>query len=320
MSDKSQPIAIGAFVIGASLIAITTVLFLLGSGFGEKEKIVMVFDGSVKGLNVGAPLALRGVTIGEVTDVDLILNGDTGSVIIVVEADLKGKNIRRTGDKDFDPTEELIARGLRAQLTSQSLLTGLLYVELDFHPGSPLNLADIESTAIQIPTIPTTFERFTKKLQEIDIQKMAEQIDSIAESINHLVTSEEFQNLPVNATDTLDSLQDLSSQFQDQLASTGPKIDTVLDEAAETVASANSELPRLTTLIEENLKVLEGAITAFEKGMTGIDGLVSPDSVTLYQLNNALKEITRAGRSLQSLATTLEEQPESIIKGKSGDQ
>jgi paraquat-inducible protein B len=320
MSDKSQPIAIGAFVIGASLIVITTVLFLLGSGFGEKEKIVMVFDGSVRGLNVGAPLALRGVTIGEVTDVDLILDSDTGSVTIVVEADLEEKNIRKTGNKDVDPTEELISRGLRAQLASQSLLTGLLYVELDFHPGSALNLADIESTAIQIPTIPTTFERFTKKLQEIDVQKLAEQIDSIADSINHLVSSEEFQNLPVNATDALDSLQNLSSQLQDQLASTGPKIDTVLDEAAETVASANSELPRLTTLIEENLKVLEGAIIAFEQGMTGIDGLVSPDSITLYQLNNALKEITRAGRSLQSLATTLEEQPESIIKGKSGDQ
>jgi paraquat-inducible protein B len=320
MSDKSQPIAIGAFVIGASLIAITTVLFLLGSGFGEKEKIVMVFDGSVRGLNVGAPLALRGVTIGEVTDVDLILDADTGSVTIVVEADLEEKNIRKTGNKDIDPTEELIERGLRAQLTSQSLLTGLLYVELDFHPGSALNLADIESPAIQIPTIPTNFERFTKKLQEIDVQKLAEQIDSIADSINHLVTSEEFQNLPVNATDALGSVQDLSSQLQDQLASTGPKIDTVLDEAAETVASANSELPRLTTLIEENLKVLEGAIIAFEQGMTGIDGLVSPDSMTLYQLNNALKEITRAGRSLQSLATTLEEQPESIIKGRSGDQ
>ena len=63
MSEKPQTIAIGAFVIGACLIAITIVLFLLGSGFGKKEKVVMVFDGSARGLNVGAPMALRGVQV-----------------------------------------------------------------------------------------------------------------------------------------------------------------------------------------------------------------------------------------------------------------
>jgi paraquat-inducible protein B len=68
------------------------------------------------------------------------------------------------------------------------------------------------------------------------------------------------------------------------------------------------------------LKTLNSAIAAFEQGMTGVDELVSPDSATLYQLNIALQEMTRAGRSLQSLANTLEAQPESLIRGKSGDE
>jgi len=57
-----------------------------------------------------------------------------------------------------------------------------------------------------------------------------------------------------------------------------------------------------------------------EQGMAGVEDLVSPDSATLYQLNKALQEMSRAGRSLQSLANTLEEQPESLIKGKQGDE
>jgi len=320
MKDKPHTVAIGAFVIGAILIALVTLLFLLGSGFGKRERVVMVFNGSVKGLNIGAPMALRGVQVGQVTNIELILDSDNASVIMLVEANLNAKNIRRQGSVNANITEELIARGLRAQLNTQSLLTGLLYVELDFHPDSPLNLADIDSPYIQLPTVPTNLERIAKKLEDVDIAKLTDELESISNGINTLVSSEEFQSLPANLTGTLDSLRDLSTQLQEQLATTGPKLDQVLDETADTVSTANTQLPKLATLVESNLQVLNNAIATFEQGMTGIDGLVSPDSPTLYQLHNALQEMTRAGRSLQALANTLQQQPESVIRGKRGDQ
>ena len=319
MRENPNTVAIGAFVVGALLIAIATLIFLMGSGFGKKETVIMVFSGSVKGLNVGAPLALRGVQVGKVTKIELQLNSDKDNIIMMVEAVFDEKNIRRKGSKDVELSEELISRGLRAQLNSQSLLTGLLYVELDFHPNSPLHLVDINSPYIQLPTIPTSLERITKKLQDIDISKVAGQLESIGDGIDQFVTSKSFQGLPDNVTSTMDSLRELSSQLQEQLATTGPKLDTVLDEAAETVATANTELPKLATLVEENLRTLNNAISAVEQSMTNIDELVSPDSETLYRLNNALQEMTRAGRALQSLASTLEEQPEALIRGKRGN-
>jgi len=320
MSEKSHTVAIGAFVIGASLIALVTVLFLLGSGFGKGETVVMVFDGSVKGLNVGAPMTLRGVQVGQVTGIELILSADRAGVIMLVEADLNAKNIRREGPVDANLTEELIARGLRAQLNTQSLLTGLLYVDLDFHPNSALNLADIDSPYIQLPTIPTNLQRIAQKLEDIDVSKLTEDLESISNGINSLVSSEEFQSLPANITSTMDTMRDLSARLQEQLASTGPKLDTMLDKTTVTVANANTELPKLTALIEGNLKVLNEAIAAFEQGMREVEGLASADSPTLYQLNTALQEVSRAGRSLQSLANTLEQQPEALIRGKRGDE
>jgi paraquat-inducible protein B len=319
MSEKPRTVAIGAFVIGAILIALTTGIFLLGSGFGKKEKVVMVFDGSVKGLNVGAPMALRGVKVGEVTDIDLILDSDTANVIMLVEANFDDKNIRRQGSPNANLIEELMSRGLRAQLNTQSLLTGLLYVELDFHPESALTLADIDSPYIQLPTVPTNLERLARKLEDIDISKLTSDLEKISNGVTRFVDSEEFQNLPANLTGTLDSLRDLSEQLREQLATTGPKLDNVLDETADTVANANSQLPKIATLVEGNLQVLNAAIASFEQGMIGIEGFVSPDSATVYQLNTALQEMTRAGRALQALANTLEQQPEALLRGKRGD-
>jgi paraquat-inducible protein B len=319
MSEKPRAVAIGAFVIGASLILLVTLLFLLGSGFGTKEKVVMVFDGSVKGLNVGAPMTLRGVKVGEVTNIELILDSTTASVIMMVEANFNETNIRRKGSANVDLTEELISRGLRAQLNTQSLLTGLLYIELDFFPQTPLNIVDIDSPYLQLPTIPTDLERIAKKLQDIDISKLVNQMEEISNGISSLVSSEQMQRVPETLNTTLESLDKLSTQLQEQLAHTGPKLDNVLDEASATVANANAELPKITASIESNLKTLNQAIQAFEQGMTGIDDLVSPDSATVYQMNNALEEMTRAGRALQALANTLEEQPEALLRGKHGD-
>ena len=320
MSEKPHTVAIGAFIIGALMIALATGLFLLGTGFGKTEKVVMVFDGSVKGLNVGAPLTLRGVQVGQVTKIDLILDKDTVELIMLVEAEFHAKNIREKGDPSEDITEELIARGLRAQLNSQSLLTGLLFIQLDFHPGSKLVLADIDSPYFQFPTVPTELERIARKLQDIDLSKLIDDVNNISNKINTLVSSEDLQALPTTLTTTLKSLTELSDQMQEQLARTGPRLDTVLEEATSTLSTANSELPKLAVLVQGNLEVLEGAIAAFQQTLDGVNGLVSYDSATIYRLNTALEEVTRASKALQSLATSLEEQPESLIRGKSGDK
>jgi paraquat-inducible protein B len=322
MSEKPHTVAIGAFMVGALLIAFSTVLFLLGSGLGEKETMVMVFDTSVNGLNVGAPMAMRGVQVGQVTGIELIMDSDTLDLITVVEADFMINRLRWKGaeEEEGDLTEALIARGLRAQLNTQSLLTGLLYVQLDFHPDSEIILADIDSPYMQLPTLPTSMERIARKLQDINITKLADGLDSVTTGINAFVSSEEFQAMPAAVKTALDSLTELSEQLQQQLAASGPKLNTVLDETATAMSGANTELPKISGMVESNLDALGEAISAFEEAMADIGGLVSHDSATTHRLNEALQEISRAGVALQSLAKTLEEQPESLIRGKSGDK
>lgn len=320
MSEKPPSIAIGAFVTGALLIAVTMVIFALGTGFGEKrDNFIMIFSGSVKGLNIGAPVALRGVQVGQVTNIELMLDADEIELIMLVEVEIREKNIRRLGKNPDSITDELIARGLRAQLRTQSLLTGLLYIQLDFFPDTKATLADVKSEYVQIPTIPTDLELVARKLEEMDLAKLADDVQSTIAGINQFVTSDAFQVLPANMQSSLDALTTLSAQLQAQLDSTGARFDQLLEGASETVAGANTELPKLSGLAEKNLLVLQAATTEFEQTMQSIDNLVSPASPTTYQLNQALQELARASRAMRALANTLEEQPEALLRGKAED-
>ena len=223
MSEKPHTVAIGAFIVGALLIALTTVIFVIGSGFGkDRRKVVMVFDGSVKGLSVGAPVALRGVQIGQVTDIELILDTDDVELIMLVEAELSADNIRRRGASTDEFTEELISRGLRAQLNTQSILTGLLYIQLDFHPATRVDLVAIDSPYLQIPTIPTGLERLTREVQDIDIAKIASDLESTLEGLQAFINTAQFQSLPARLDESLAAIKSLGDQLREQLSTTGP--------------------------------------------------------------------------------------------------
>ncbi len=319
MSARNQTVAIGAFVVGALVILGVVLIYLLGTGLGDREKVIMVFDGSVKGLKVGAPLALRGVQVGQVTDIQVILDSNNLELIMLVEADLDTRSVQVRGGMNDRLTEELIEQGLRAQLNVQSLLTGLLYIQLDFFPDTEIKLAQIDSPHFQFPTVPTDLEKITRKLQEVDITRIVDDVNALADSLHNMVKDEQFVQIPANLNSTLTSLEALSGQLQTQLASTGPKLDSMLDESTTAVASVNAELPQIAELISGNLKLLDDAILAFEQTLKEVDGLVSGDSATVVEINRALQEVSRAGRSLQTLANTLERQPEALLRGKSGE-
>ena len=318
MTDKPHTVAIGAFIVGAVLIAISAIIFINGSGWGgNKSKIAMVFEGSVKGLTVGAPVALRGVQIGQVTDIRLTFNTDSIDVVTTVEAEIDGNSFETQGEAQGYLGDEMIAQGLRAQLNSQSILTGLLYIQLDFHPNSPANIVDIDSPYSQIPTIPTDLQRITRQLDSMDFAAIAQDVETIADSLATFVSAKEFQQLPMNLHNTLDSITALSKQLETQLASSGPKLDSLLDETAEAVQTLNSEIPEISAAAIRTLAVLNPAMAAFEETMKEIDSLVSDDSATTYALNKALRQISLAARELQLLAKALEEHPEALIRGRS---
>jgi paraquat-inducible protein B len=314
----------------------------------------MVFDGSVKGLSIGAPIALRGVKIGQVTDIRLIFDSNTIEITTIVEADINNNSYETKGEPNNDISHKLVNNGLRAQLGSQSLLTGLLYIQLDFHPDTKKILVEIDSPYAQIPTIPTDLQRITQELESMDFGAIAKDIESIADGIEHFINAESFKNLPSDLHSTLSSLTAMAKQFDTtiqnfagtesfqklpddlhttlssitemtkritvQIDSSGPKLDKVLVDASQSMDTLNTEIPKISSAAITTLTTLQPAIVAFEQAMSEINNLVSDDSATIYRLRQALREVALAGRELQLLAKTLEQHPEALIRGLSKDK
>ncbi len=327
MSKSPNTVVVGAFVAGAFLILFSLLFMLSGNLFKRNVDVgLMIFDGSLKGLNVGAPVAFKGVPIGEVVDFDVYVDSDTYEVLTPVEVRIYSDRIKRSDDENRSDRDVqiMIERGLRAQLQLQSLLTGLLYIQLDFHPNQPprftaeeLEKYDIPEEYMIIPTIPTDMERLTRGLQEIDFAMLAEDAQKTLSGIDRFINDSDFQELPERISSMLAAVEQLSSRLDNEIESLSPDLQSLMANSSGAMKTLNEDLPGLSDEAKQTLLELSASLNAAQETLGNVDYLTSDDSAILVEVSRAAQEMAKAGRALQSLAETLETQPESLLRGKS---
>ena len=174
MSRKANPTLIGAFVLGAIALAVVTTLLLAGGDwFGEKRQHVMYFEGAAQGLQVGAPVVFLGVKVGTVKKIQLGLDEQEPaaswcrSPSRCCPTSCARAAASRSTCATAPPCAQLVERGLRARLRMQSLLTGQLYVDLDFHPDKPARFVALDPDVSEIPTIRTAVQELTSQARRL---------------------------------------------------------------------------------------------------------------------------------------------------------
>ena len=318
MSKQANPTLIGTFVLGAVILgAVTTMLLAGGQWFQERRRHVLYFEGAAQGLQVGAPVVFLGVKVGTVKRIQLGLDAENRRfmvpVIIEVEADMV-QSLR--GDQvdlqDRDILRQLVEQGLRAQLKMQSLLTGQLYVDLDFHPDKPARFIGGDSEESEIPTIPTTVEEFATTLEGFPMEEFLSDLAAISQSLNALLSSEETKMIPVRLEATLAHLESLSAKLDRDG-------DPVLAEMRAALEATQAAMVKISGVAEAGSPVVASLGKASEelaKTAQALQKLTGEESPTVQHLDTALREISRAARALRLLAETLEQQPEAIVQGK----
>jgi paraquat-inducible protein B len=236
MAKQANRMMIGGFVVLAVFImAASLVVFGSGKFFKKTNKYVLYFDESINGLSVGAPVLFQGVQVGSVTSITLQADFVTmkTQIPILIEVDPERWKVR-TGERNYHKVAaKLIEMGLRAQLITQSYITGQLMIQLDFFPKSKVCYAPAQidpdyKDYVVIPTCASTGERLAKALGDLDLKAIEQNLNSSLAGIARLVDNPDLTASLRILKDTLQDARKLVTRVDRQ-------VDPVSDDLKKTV-------------------------------------------------------------------------------------
>lgn len=318
MSTKANTTMIGAFLMGAIAIVIAAIVFF-GDGeyFRDNESYVMYFDRSVQGLELGAPMKLRGVKIGEVTRIESYVNKQAMNIINAVYVRVRRGELNY--GEDIDPDElldTLIANhGMRAQLRIQSMLTGLLYIEVDFlGPDSEMKLWGLDPDMPELPTAFTEMEELSQIANRFDFDALSRNFLNIAKNVDALFADPETQALAGNLNTSLNSITKLAEDMNRVLLE---DVSGAINEINTLAAGLNKDYPAVAGDLRQSMASLQNAFAKLEQTLGNANHLLSDDSPLVYELAQTLEQLAEAAKKINTLAETVERQPEVLLRGKS---
>jgi len=303
MGKKSHPALIGAFVVGAVALAVVAII-VWGKGrlFEKVHTYVAYFPGSVNGLTIGAPVKIRGVQIGEVTDIRLRYRQERGAPRIPVFFKVDDRRVRELGALQAPTAEvvqEFVQQGWRARLQTLSIVTGVLYIEFDLLPGTRIDLvqaADAEYP--EVPTAHTAFEEATASLSKVLADLHAIDFEGIGKGVNT----------------TLTRLNQVLER---------PELDAAIEELPKTLASARRLVTNLDARTEPLIASLQRTSDETRRGvdslratLDGVHGLLEPDAPLSVELMQTVGSLGQAASALRDLADYLERNPNAVVFGR----
>ncbi len=343
MSQRADPTLIGGFVVGALALLLGGVLI-----FGRARLSSHVFPArlyfreNVSGLRVGAPVRFKGVDIGSVGQIQLVSREGSGLIDppVLVRIDLDEQRIRhKTGATRQATNAELslaIRQGLRAQLQIESVVTGILFIDLAFHPESPavyFGGADAEEDSIELPTIPSSGEELkaslrslTGKLDKMDIDGMVESLRETSDTIRELLQSAEVRDTLVHLEATSEEIRAASTRLAPLLdslgqASTGSlevehDLRSVLAAAGELIAAIDRHVDPLFASLETAAGGVGSAADELTATARAARQSLAPDSPVIYELRTMLQQMSQTGQALELLLGLVERDPGVLLRGR----
>ena len=297
-------------------------MIAFGSGqlFRKTQEFVLYFDGSVNGLRIGAPVKFQGVEIGSVKDIRLEMGLGDGvhKIPVIIEIDLK-KVIRRgvTREEAMDPNtiREFVKQGMRGQLQTESLVTGVLYVGFDWFPETPLRFVQQPDGHFQyeeIPTVRTELEqaqdaivRVIKKLDDLDLKAVINSFTKTSDRVGELASSPALKSILKSLDHDMPELRGAILDFRRLAATANTNVTNVSGDLHQTLTAAQSAIEQIAATMKEA-----------QTTIVSVRGTVDPNSPTVYELTKSLREVSGAASSIRLLADSLDRNPQGIILGK----
>lgn len=294
---KKNALLIGAFVLAALVLMVAGVMALGGrSLFSKQLHAVVYFEGSVRGLYVGAPVTFRGVKIGDVDSIGVEVNPTTLATRIPVVLILGTDTLRMGGPdgKRMSDLPNLVRRGLRARLILQSVVTGQTSIDLDFKPETPLHL--LAGRHSKVPEIPVMRDKLDDLLEQVSNLPLSELVNDMRQTLK---ATREAMTVGTVAMDAL----------QQRGVATLASIERLSDTTRGVLLQTQPDL----------LLTLQGTRRAAQSAQLAMDQLAdlsAPGAPLRADLETSMQDLSQAARSLRSFSDQLERQPSILLFGK----
>lgn len=291
MSKEPRYRWIGMFTIGGIVLAAACLIFFGRFKFFDRTYVfITYFSGSVKGLVPGAPVRFRGARVGSVRDISIVYHRQSDSLKIPVLLELNGDSIKGIQPSDGETravplVDRMVQRGLRAQLGLDSIVTGQLYVQLDFMPNVPIKLNEEDDDRYpEIPTAPSPLDKIQMTLETIPMSEMISEFASILKKVNGFVESPELRASLADMKGLVSELRTLAQNIDER-----------------------------SSMLSTKVSVLAGTSDATLKN---IDAAMREARPSIRESQQTLEELAGMSRAVRRLADLLERQPEAVILGK----
>lgn len=296
---------VGAFVLG-SIMLIGLAFFLLGYGnFGKQQTaFALFFDSSLRGLNIDSPVFFKGVSVGRVRSIYIVphVEEDTFDTVVIIELDEKLGGVDSFNeDRNFlsfiqDDTYMygLIDKGLRAKLTTASLITGQLVIEL-IMVNNPEPLKAIQKqkyeNMIQIPTLPNVIESILSNFEGLPFHEISNELLHLLENLNRTLAEINVQELSKNLNAAIVGLRNVENEAQGTI----------------------KEYNNFAYILKDKVPSILQNLNNFARNSSKI---TQDDSALMQELFLTLQALRDAANSISYLAELLENQPDALIFGK----
>ena len=272
MSRRASPRLVGAFVLTAiALLVAAALVFGSFTFFETTRKFVVFFQGSVDGLTQGSAVLFRGVPLGRVLDVGIRYDPKDSTLEIPVVIEIRPGVIAKyspTLNTNVELMKELIDRGLRARLESASLVTGQQVVQLNFFPGTPVNLQRTDLPYFQLPTVPSPTQQIMSSVDVAarDLPTLIKQAAGVLDRVQQILSPE--NEAAIHAM--LESAAALMKTLQADSESLGP----LIDSTHNTIAGAGQLTTHLDEVVQSNREDIRAIFKNFRQNTVSLNKLI----------------------------------------------
>jgi paraquat-inducible protein B len=301
---RAKPVLVGSFVLGALALGVLGVLIFGGMQlFTKTARVVVFFRDSITGLEPGAPVTFRGVPIGQVERMRLHVDVLHQTNWIPVYLDLDLDRITWVNGSAAGNRAELrqaVSHGLRAQLVSQSLVSGQSSVNLDFHPDTEALLTGHADDAVEIPTIPSDMQSLKDDFRSLNLREIGLKTQQVLVSMQRVLDDVDGKIGPLadGLQSTLASSTAAVRQFQADTARTMGNIDRLANESHDQITTNGKDLDQL-------LQTAEQAANHVDALVVSLNDMTSPRG----DLQASLRDLSASASSLRSLTHDLDRNP-----------